>query len=65
MKNKNCEGCNAQWDNCSSHYNNDCSCPCVDCVVKVICTYYCEKWTKWEYAEWCEANGTNSELIQD
>jgi len=62
MINKHCEGCNAQGNSCSSNYNDDFSCPCMECVVKVICTVYCEKWSLWEYAEWCEQSGMDPEV---
>ncbi len=53
-KSKYCEGCTyyikygSDMVNCIP-YNKDGSCPCANCIVKMICTYnVCDAWTKWD-----------------
>ena len=30
------------------NYNHDKSCPCMPCIVKMICENYCPAWKKWK-----------------
>ncbi len=49
MDNEQCEGCRAYIDGLEDCplFNLDISCPCVKCVVKVMCNDPCEEWSKW------------------
>ena len=49
---KNCEGCNyyAMYEDRASciEFNKDDSCPCVVCLVKMVCRHnVCDEWVEW------------------
>ena len=41
-----CNGCAAKGRVCST-FNNDGSCPCVNCLIKMMCNNQCEKYDEW------------------
>ena len=51
--NPSCEGCNTHSDEgppngcCYREYNEDNSCPCINCLVKMICNDPCDYYEKW------------------
>ncbi len=48
MRNKHCEGCNNTCDvQIIPNTNNNGSCPCTICVVKMVCETTCDEWLEW------------------
>ncbi len=53
MENEHCEGCSAYLKDFDSNhcaqYNTDGSCPCTECIIKIMCTSaLCEKYLEWD-----------------
>jgi len=42
-----CDGCYAKGNVCSG-YNDDGSCPCTECIVKMMCYSLCDVHDKWD-----------------
>ncbi len=65
-----CSGCNLSYQNylCNDHLNYDSSCPCIDCLVKMMncdtnpaMNYSCDKWMNWFRARYREIKGKGIE----
>ena len=66
-KNEQCEGCTQYilFPNaiCISN-NTDVSCPCTDCIIKMICREdYCEAWKIW--IDYMNGRSTNDQKVVD
>jgi len=48
---RNCKGCPGDYTigACYSirEFNTDRSCPCTECIVKIMCIDWCYKWREW------------------
>jgi len=42
---QNCNGCGTECE--MIEFNKDRSCPCTQCLVKIMCENICEGWEKW------------------
>lgn len=46
MRNK-CDGCSYKTIAIRCYKIQDGSCPCTNCLVKMMCDYGCESWDEW------------------
>jgi hypothetical protein len=66
---KNCKGCPGDANEGACYnirkFNSDRSCPCTECIVKIMCSDWCYKWREWRLTKEGARTYANSREVKN